>query len=88
MAELMMKLRIEPLEEGGFVATSSELPGLVAQGKTQAEALEIAQDVARQIIELHLEKHLPLPPAIRAALKSSRRVSRASIPVSIALQDA
>ena len=86
--ELMLKLRIEPLEVGGFVATSPDLPGLVAQGKTRAETVEIAQAVAREIIELHLEKNIPLPPAIRAALKSSKRVSRVCIPVGVAMQDA
>jgi predicted RNase H-like HicB family nuclease len=88
MQELMLKLRIESLEEGGFVATSPDLPGLVAQGKTRAETVEIAQDVAREIIELHIEKNIPLSPAIRAALKSSKRVSQISIPVDIAMQEA
>ncbi|MBI3950594.1 MAG: hypothetical protein HY314_09085 [Acidobacteria bacterium] len=49
--------RIEPLEEGGCLATSDELPGLVAQGRTVAKAQEAAsvcvrrtgrQDVARK----------------------------------------
>jgi len=33
------------------LATSNELPGLVAQGRTVAEALDIARDVARKLIE-------------------------------------
>ena len=86
--EFLLKLRIEPLDEGGFIATSSGLPGLVAQGRTRAETLEIAQDVARKIIELHLDKSIPLPRAIRAALKPSKRASHVSIPVGIALQEA
>ena len=35
--EFFLKLQIESLHEGGFLATSPELPGLVAQGKTRAE---------------------------------------------------
>lgn len=84
----MLKLRLEPLEEGGFVATSPDLPGLVAQGKTQAETVEIAQDVARGITELHIEKNLPLPSAIQSALKSPKRVSQVRVPVGVVLQEA
>jgi predicted RNase H-like HicB family nuclease len=86
--EFFLKLRIEPLEEGGFVATSRELPGLVAQGRTRAETVEIAQDVARKILELHVEKGIPLPPAIRKAMRLSRRATEAAIPVGVALQSA
>ena len=86
--EFFLKLRIEPLEEGGFLATSPVLPGLVAQGRTRAETLEIAQDVARKIIELHIDQKIPLPPAVRAALRASKRASEVSIPVGIALQPA
>jgi predicted RNase H-like HicB family nuclease len=49
--EFHLKLRIEPLDEGGFVITSPDLPGLAAQGRTRAETLETAQDVARRLIE-------------------------------------
>ncbi|MBI2924634.1 MAG: type II toxin-antitoxin system HicB family antitoxin [Verrucomicrobia bacterium] len=83
-----MKLRIEPLDEGGFLATSPDLPGLVAQGRTQAETMEIAQDVARRLIESHLEHGDPLPPAVRKALRHSRRVSTVAIPVGLSPQPA
>jgi len=39
------------LPEGVYLATSEEVPGLVAQGRTATEALEIARDVARKLIE-------------------------------------
>ena len=46
-----------------FLATSDELPGLVAQGRTVAETLEIARDVARKLIEARRERDgvPPLP---------------------------
>lgn len=47
---------MEQLPEGVFLATSDELPGLVAQGRTVAEALEIARDVARKLIEARRER--------------------------------
>ena len=48
MKEILLAIRIEVLPEGGFLATSEELPGLVAQGRTMAETLEIAQDGGSQ----------------------------------------
>jgi predicted RNase H-like HicB family nuclease len=44
------------LPEGLFLATSEELPGLVATGRTVAEALEIARGVARKLIEARRER--------------------------------
>jgi predicted RNase H-like HicB family nuclease len=46
--ELAVRIQIEELPEGFFLATSDELPGLIAQGRTVAEALDIARDVARK----------------------------------------
>jgi hypothetical protein len=42
------------LPEGAFLATSA--PGLVARGRTVAEALDIARDVARKLIEARRER--------------------------------
>jgi len=61
MSERLIPIKIEPLEEGGFLATSNLLPGLIAQGRTVAETMEIAQDVARKLIESYLEHGDPLP---------------------------
>ena len=44
------------LSEGVFLVTSEELPGLIAQGRTVAEALDIARDVARKLIEASREQ--------------------------------
>ena len=65
MGERLVEIEIEKLPEGGYVATSPVLPGLVAQGRTLAETLEIAQDVARKLIESYLEHGDPLPPLAR-----------------------
>jgi predicted RNase H-like HicB family nuclease len=54
--ELAIQIQVEELPEGLFLATSDELPGLVAQGRTVAEALEIARDVARKLIEARRER--------------------------------
>src|SRR3990170_5741700 len=45
--ETTIRLRIEALEEGGYVATSPDVPGLVAEGRSVTEAVEIAQGLTR-----------------------------------------
>ncbi len=54
--ELANQLHLEELPEGLFLATSDELPGLVAQGRTVAETLEIARDVAMKLTEARRER--------------------------------
>ena len=64
MEELLLDIQIEPLPEGGFLATSTALPGLVAQGRTASEAVEIARDVARRLLESYREHGDPLPESL------------------------
>ena len=49
--ELAVQLQIEKLPEGVYLATSDEIQGLIAQGRTIQETIEIARDVARRLIE-------------------------------------
>jgi predicted RNase H-like HicB family nuclease len=49
--ERIARLHIEKLPEGVYLATSEDVPGRVAQGRTIIETLEIARDVARKLIE-------------------------------------
>ena len=49
--ERIVNLHIEKLPKGLYLATSDDLPGLVAQGRTVSETIEIARDVARKLIE-------------------------------------
>ena len=65
MAEGLISLQIENLPEGGYLGTSTDLPGLVAQGRTITECVEIAQDVARKLVESYLERGDPLPAKLR-----------------------
>jgi predicted RNase H-like HicB family nuclease len=50
-----ISLDIEKVEDGYFLATSEEVQGLVAQGRTINETIEIAKDVARKILEARKE---------------------------------
>lgn len=48
----MLKIRIEPLEEGGFLATSNDIQGLLAEGDTVQETIENAIAIAKDLIEV------------------------------------
>ena len=65
MKKYLLKVEVEPLEEGGFLASCPDLQGCHAEGDTIAEALENVEDVARIIIELCLEEGLPLPQELK-----------------------
>ncbi|MCZ7669292.1 MAG: type II toxin-antitoxin system HicB family antitoxin [Chloroflexi bacterium] len=55
--EKIANLHIEKLPEGVYLATSDDIPGLVAQGRTITETLEIARDVARKLLEAQNERN-------------------------------
>ena len=78
MKEAAIRLDIEKLADGAFLATSVDVPGLVAQGRSVAEATEIAQGLARKIAESCIEHGDPLPPA-PAQLHESARSAGESI---------
>lgn len=54
--EKIINIHIEKLPEGFYLATSNDIQGLVAQGRTATEALEIARDVARKLLEARAER--------------------------------
>ena len=54
--ERIINIHIEKLPEGFYLATSESIQGLVAQGRTVSETLEIARDVAKMLIEARKEK--------------------------------
>ncbi|HOT13247.1 MAG TPA: hypothetical protein PK252_00665 [Bacteroidales bacterium] len=51
--ERLINLHIEKLPEGYYLATSDSIQGLIAQGRTISETIEIAKDVAKKLIEAH-----------------------------------
>lgn len=65
MGEGAIRLHIERVETGDYLATSPDVPGLVAEGRSLAEAVEIAQSLARTIAEVCVEHGFPLPPALQ-----------------------
>jgi predicted RNase H-like HicB family nuclease len=56
VAEWLVNFHVEQLPEGGYLATCESIPGLVAQGRTVTETLEIARDVAKKLHEARLDR--------------------------------
>ena len=81
--EIVLNVKLEALDEGGFLATSRDLPGLVVQGRTRAETMELAQANARILIEVYLSEKLPLPTALRRVLK--RKIKSLTLPLPITM---
>ncbi|QEP43506.1 type II toxin-antitoxin system HicB family antitoxin [Ectothiorhodospiraceae bacterium BW-2] len=60
--EHIVNIHIEALDDGvGYLATSDEIQGLVAQGQTVEETLTIARDVVKQLLQARTERNSQLP---------------------------
>lgn len=64
--ERIVNIRVEKLPEGVYLATSDEVQGLVAQGRTITETLEIARDAARRLLVAQAERDAAVSPPIAA----------------------
>ena len=82
MNEAAIRLQVEPLDEGGFLATSPDVPGLVAEGRSVSEAAEIAQGLARKIAESCIEHGDPLPRSLANLPEKALRIELL-VPVSV-----
>ena len=60
--ERIVNLHIKKLPEGYYLATSDSIQGLIAQGRTLSETIEIAKDVAKKLIEAQEDQISSLNP--------------------------
>jgi predicted RNase H-like HicB family nuclease len=65
-------LEIEHLSEGPYLGTSLDLPGLVVQADSVQEVLQLAPDVAHDLIAVMVETHQALPPGIETVTAPGR----------------
>jgi antitoxin HicB len=79
--EAAIRVRVQKLKNGRYLGTSPDVPGLVAEGRSVAETVKIAQGLARKIVESSLEHGDPLPPVFRSKRRSSQEF-RVPVPVS------
>jgi predicted RNase H-like HicB family nuclease len=64
MKQPVIHLEIEPLDEGGYVATSPDVPGLVAEAQTIQEVTDLAYVLCHDIAACCREHGDPLPSAL------------------------
>lgn len=82
MDEVAIRLHVEPLDEGGFVATSPDVPGLVAEGRTLSETVEIARDLTRRLLEACIAHGDPIPAALQNLAGGAQAIDL-TIPVGV-----
>ncbi len=66
-AVFRVRLVLTPASEGGFVVTSPDIPELLTEGDTAAEALAHVPDALAAVRELYSDTHRTLPPALHPA---------------------
>lgn len=76
--EATVRLHVEALDGGGYVATSPDVPGLVAEGRGLMEAVEIAQGLTRKIVESCREHGDPLSSGTGPTAQGPGGLARAS----------
>lgn len=62
-----VRLILTPASEGGFVVTSPDLPELLTEGDSAAEALANVSDALAAVRELYDDMGRPLPDCLRPA---------------------
>ena len=68
--ELSYTVILEPQPEGGFTVHVPALPEVVTEGETEAEALAMARDAIRLVLDHRKEQGLPTPAdAVQAVRK-------------------
>ena len=56
---IVFRMRVEPDDlDGGFIAECVDLPGCMAQGETEAEALDNLADALFGVLEARMESNL------------------------------
>lgn len=68
-SEYSYSVILEPQPDGGFAVLVPALPEVVTEGDTEDEALAMARDAVRLVLEYRREQGLPIPadapPAVR-----------------------
>jgi predicted RNase H-like HicB family nuclease len=86
--EMLVNIHIEKMPEGVYLATSDDIQGLVAQGRTVAETLEIARDVARKLLEAQrqgqsISEILPIADSFDYQLVSIRKLRIQKVKIAV-----
>ena len=66
---------LEPQAEGGFSVSVPALPEVATEGDSEAEALEMAADAIRLVLEYRRENGVPIP---QDAIPTVRKITVAA----------
>ena len=80
MHEVPIHLHIEPLDEGGYVATSPDVPGLVVQADTIELVLRYAPSVVEKLVESDIEHGYLYPRDLQSRV-TTKALSYTLLPV-------
>jgi antitoxin HicB len=61
LASLDFTVVLEPQAEGGFTVSVPALPEVVTEGETEAEAMAMAEEAIRVVLEYRRDHSLPIP---------------------------
>jgi antitoxin HicB len=78
--EVGIRVRVENWKNRRYLSNSPDVPGLVAEGRSVAETVEMAQGLARRIVESCRAHGDPLPPIFR---HKQRAAQEFRVPVSV-----
>lgn len=68
MKNALLRLVVQPLEDGGYMAECPDVPGLVARGDDIEQAVANAQGVAAAWIRSCRDHGDPIPEALRSEI--------------------
>ena len=63
--EMEFEVVLVPQAEGGFTVSVPDLPGVVTEGETKEEALDMARDAIEQYLSVMREKGWPVRQVLR-----------------------
>ena len=68
--ELHLTVILEPQPEGGFTVSVPALPEIATEGETEEEALSMATDAIRFVLDYRKEHKLPMPDDILPTMRT------------------
>ena len=76
---IRLTIHLEQQPEGGYTATAPQLPGLVTEGDTVAEAMANVEDALAALLELYEDTGKEIPSDLIVAERDMRRISHEAL---------
>ncbi|MDE2822619.1 MAG: type II toxin-antitoxin system HicB family antitoxin [Chloroflexota bacterium] len=76
---IRLTIHLEQQPEGGYTATAPQLPGLVTEGDTVAEAMANVEDALIALLELYEDTGKEIPGDLIVDEREMRRISHETL---------